>query len=126
MVWSVRPGRVYLFSFIDLAFLRIILPNDFIISQYITISLRLPPLKNVISENIVSDVQLKNFFISWESYASFSRYSMFCIINHPINCKVCDAVMSNSTLKRICNISLCHKLLGHQTGLTNRYSYGQY
>ena len=57
----------------------------------------LPSLKNVISENIVFDVQLKNFFISWKSYASFSRYAMSCIANHSINCKVCDAMTSIST-----------------------------
>ena len=32
--------------------------NDFIVLQYITISQGLPPLKNVISENIVSDAFL--------------------------------------------------------------------
>ena len=59
----------------------------------------LPPLKNVISENMVSDVQLKNF-ISWKSCALFLRYSMFGISNYSINCKVCDAMMSISTLER--------------------------
>ena len=90
--------RLVLFSFIDLTFLRIMLPNDYIISQYATISLRLPPLKNVISENIVSDVQLKNS-ISWKSYAHLLRYSVFCISNYSINCKVCNAMGSISTLE---------------------------
>ena len=98
------------------------LPNDFIIPQCITISLSLPSLKNVISEYIVPDVQLKNFSFSWKSYA------MFCISNHSINCKICDAMTSISTLERAYFVTylLYHKSLGHETWPTSRYSYGQY
>ena len=103
------------------------LPNDFIISQYITFSLRLPPLKNVITENMISDVQLKNI-ISWKSCAPFLRYSMFCISNYSINCKVSDTMTSISTLERVHFVTclLYHKSLGHKTGPTSRYSCGQY
>ena len=101
------------------------LPNDFIISLYITISLRLPSLKKGISENMASEVQLKNF-ISWKSYALFLRYSMFGISNHSINCKVCDAMTRLSTLERVRFIAclLYHKLLGHEPGSSKRHGYG--
>ena len=99
------------------------LPNYYIVSLYITIFLRLPLLKNVISENMVSDVQLKNF-ISWKSYALLWRYSVFGIFNHSINYKVCDAMTSISTLERVrfTTCLLYHKSLGYETGSISRYS----
>ena len=38
--------------------------------------------KMITSQNVSSEVQVKNFFISQESYFPFSRYSSFCIFNH--------------------------------------------
>ena len=106
----------------SVTFFRIMLPNDFIMLWYITMSLKLPSPKNVISENIVSDVPLKNFFISWKSYPSFSRYSMFCISNHSAICNICDAMTSTSTLERIHFVTclLYHKSSGHKTLPTSR------
>ena len=53
---------------------------------------------------------------------------MFCISNDSINCKVCGAMTSISTLKRAGFITSLayHKSLGHETGPTSRYSYGPY
>ena len=89
------------------------------------ISPRLPPLKNLTLENIAS---IEEFFISWKIYALFSRYSMFCISNHSINCKVSDAMTSICTWERVHFVTylLYHKSLGHETWPTSRYSYGQY
>ena len=71
---------------------------------------------------MVFNVQLKNF-ISWKSYALFLRYSMFGISNDSINCKVCGAMTSISTLKRAGFITSLayHKSLGHETGPTRKY-----
>ena len=37
-----------------------------------------------------SDAQ--EFFILQKSYVSFSRYSSFCIFNHPLIYQICDAI----------------------------------
>ena len=38
--------------------------------------------KTITSQNVSSEAQVKNLFISWKGYVSFSRYSSFCIFNH--------------------------------------------
>ena len=46
------------------------------------------------SQNNSSEVQVMNFSISQKIYVSFSRYSSFCILNHPIICDICDVMKS--------------------------------
>ena len=52
--------------------------------------------KMIISQNALSEAQVKNFFISLKSYGPFSRYSSFCIFNNPMIYQICD-MMSIST-----------------------------
>ena len=53
--------------------------------------------KTITPQNVLSEAQAKNFFISWKSYVPFSRYSSFCIFNHPMIYQICDVMMSIST-----------------------------
>ena len=57
-------------------------------------SLRLPPLKMITAANVVSGVQIKNFFSSWKRYVPLLGYLFFYISIHPINFRSCDAMMS--------------------------------
>ena len=41
------------------------------------------------------------FFILSKNYASFSRYSRFCIFNHPMIYQICDVIMSISTWDKV-------------------------
>ena len=40
--------------------------------------------KTIISQNVSSEAQIKNFFISQKNYVLYSRYSSFCIFSHPM------------------------------------------
>ena len=53
--------------------------------------------KTIISQNVSSEAQIKNFFISQKNYVLFSRYSSFCIFSHPMIYRNCDVTMSIST-----------------------------
>ena len=50
--------------------------------------------KRIISKNVSSQTQVKNFFISQKSYLWFSRYSSSCISNHSMIYQICDVMMS--------------------------------
>ena len=53
----------------------------------------------ITSQNMSSEAQVKNYFISWTGYAPFSRYSSFYIfINHPMIYQICDVTMSRDRL----------------------------
>ena len=49
------------------------------------------------TENLSYEVQVKNFFMSEESYLPFSRYSSFYIFNHPMIYEFCDVMIRIST-----------------------------
>ena len=53
--------------------------------------------KMIASQNVSSEAQVKNFFISQKNYVLFSRYSSFCIFNHSMILHTCDIIMSIST-----------------------------
>ena len=57
----------------------------------------LPRYKTVFSQNVSSEAQVKNFFISQTNYVPLSRYSNFCILNNPMIYEICDVMMSIST-----------------------------
>ena len=73
----------------------------------------------------------RKYSLNWRfflfHYAQFSRYSMFCISNHSMNCKVSDAMASICTWDRVHFVTylLYHESLGHDPWPTSRYSYGQ-
>ena len=50
--------------------------------------------KTITSQNVPSEAQIKNFFISQKNYVPFSRYSNFLIFNHPMIYQICDIRMS--------------------------------
>ena len=52
--------------------------------------------KTITSQNVSSEVQIKDFFISYKNYIPFSRYSSFCVFNHPVIYRICDVMMSIS------------------------------
>ena len=83
--------------------------------------------KTIISQNMSSEPQGKNFFILLKSYIPFSRYSSFCIFNHLMIYQICDVMMNISIWKRICfSISLLHPdFLSHQTWPIDTYKQGQ-
>ena len=64
-------------------------------------------------QNVTSEAQVRNLFISQKSYVPFLRYSSFCIFNHLMIYQICDVMMNITTLS-------------HQTWLTDRYKQGQY
>ena len=57
--------------------------------------------KTITSQNAVSEAQVEIFFVSWESYVPFSRYSSFCIFNHLMIYQICDIMMSINTRDRV-------------------------
>ena len=61
-------------------------------------------------------------------YVPFSRYSSFCIFNHPMIYQICDVMMSITTRDRVrfWIHLLNHNSLTHQTCSTDRYKQGQY
>ena len=80
----------------------------------------------ITSQNVVFETQVKRFFVSQKSYVPFSRYSSFCIFDHPIIYQICDVMMSISTWDRMhSNISF-EPQLTHQTWSIDRYKLGQY
>ena len=59
--------------------------------------LKVTSYKTITSQNVPSEAQINNFFILKKIYVAFSRYSSFCIFNHPIIYQICDVTMSVST-----------------------------
>ena len=57
--------------------------------------------KTITSQNVSSEAQIKNFFISQKNYVPFLRYSNFCIFNHPMIYRICDVMMSISTQDKV-------------------------
>ena len=56
--------------------------------------------KTITSQNALSEAQVEIFFVSWESYVPFSRYSSFFIFNHLMIYQICD-MMSINTRDRV-------------------------
>ena len=54
--------------------------------------------KTITSQNVSSDAQVKNFFISEKSYIPFSRYSNFCIFNYTMIYQICDIMRQGTFL----------------------------
>ena len=83
--------------------------------------------KTINSWNVPSKVQIKNFFISKKNYVPFSRYSSFCIFNHPIIYQISDITMSISTWDKVhfWIYLLNHKSWSHQTWPVDRYQQVQ-
>ena len=48
--------------------------------------------KIITSHNASSEALVKNFFILQKSYVPFSRYSSFCIFNHPMLYQICNII----------------------------------
>ena len=57
--------------------------------------------KIIISQNVSSEVQIKNLFISYKNYVLFSKYLRFCIFNHTMIYQNCDVMMIISTWDRV-------------------------
>ena len=57
--------------------------------------------KMITSQNVPSEAQIKNFFISYKNYVPLSRYSSFCIFNSPVIYQICDVKMSISTWDKV-------------------------
>ena len=53
------------------------------------------------SQNVLFEAQFASIFILWKSHVSFMRYSSFNILNHFINFKNCDVLMSISFQGRV-------------------------
>ena len=119
----VHSSTIFFKNDIYIVSVRVITPSTFLPPD----SCKVPLLKftsakkKLISENIVSEVPLKNFFISQEIYASFWRYSVFCIFSHFISSKIFDVMIMS-----ILTYLLYYKSLDHETWSTNRYSHKQY
>ena len=84
--------------------------------------------KTITSQNVPSEAQVKNIFVSYKSFILFSRYSSFCIFNHPVIYQICDIMVSISTWDRV-DFWICllnHNSLCHQTSSIDRYNLAQY
>ena len=57
--------------------------------------------KTITSQNVRSEAQVKNCFVSYKSYVLFSRYSSVCIFNHSMIYEICDVIMSIITWDRV-------------------------
>ena len=84
--------------------------------------------KIITSQNVSTEAKVKNFFILQKSYAPFSRYSSFCIFNHPMIFQICDVMMSISTWDTVHFLIylLNHNSITYQTWSFDRYKQGQY
>ena len=84
--------------------------------------------KTISSQNGSSEAQIKNFLISWKNYVPFSRYSSFCIFNHPMIYRIYDVTMSFSTRNKVhfWIYLLNHNSYSHQTWPIDRYEQGQW
>ena len=82
--------------------------------------------KRITSENVSSEAQVKNVFISEKSYVPFSRYESIFVFNHPMIYQICD-VMSIITWGRVNFLIylLNHNSLSHQTWPIDRYKQEQ-
>ena len=80
------------------------------------------------SQNVPSEVQVRNFLVSKKSCVLFSRYSSFCISNHAMIYRICDARMGIGTCHRVhfWVYLLSHNSLTHQTWPIDRYKREQY
>lgn len=69
------------------------------------------------SENVSSEIKVKNSFISQQSYVPLSAYPSFCILSHHMFYPICDAMMSISIWARVRFIIylLKYNSLFHQT-----------
>ena len=68
--------------------------------------------KTITSQNVPSEAQIKNFFISNKSYVLFSS---FCIFNRPMIYQICDVTMNISTRD---NVHFWIYLLNHNYEVT--------
>ena len=50
--------------------------------------------KTITSQNVPSEAQVKNSFISYKSYVPFARYWSFCTSNHLMIYQIGDAMMN--------------------------------
>ena len=84
--------------------------------------------KMITSQNVPYEVQFGDFFVSKKSYVPFSRYSNFCIFDHPMIYQICDVIMSISIWDRVhfWIYLLNNNSLTHQNWSINRYKQGQY
>ena len=84
--------------------------------------------RTITSQNVSSEAQVKDFYVSWKSYVPLLRYSSFCLFNNPIIYQICDVMMSTSTWDRVhlWIYLLNHNSLSHQSWSTDRYKQGQY
>ena len=84
--------------------------------------------KTITSQNVSSEAQINNFFISLKNYVRFSRYSNFCIFNHLVIYEIWDVTMSISTWNRVhfWIYLLNHNSLTHPTWSVDRCKQGQY
>ena len=84
--------------------------------------------KTIAFQNVSSEAQIQKIFVLWKSYFPFSRYSSFCISNHPMIYQICDVMMSISTSGTVhfWIYLLNHNLLSHQTQPVDRYKKAQY
>ena len=77
---------------------------------------------------MLSEAPAKNVLILMKGYVPFSRYSSFCIFNHPMIYQICDVMMSINTRNRayFWIYLLNHNSLNHQTWPIDKYKHKQW
>ena len=80
--------------------------------------------KTITSQNVPSETQFNNFFVSQSNYVPFSRYSSFCIFTHLMIYQIYDVMISISTWKRV-HFWIYLNSLTHQSLSIDRYKQGQ-
>ena len=79
--------------------------------------------KMITFQNVSSEAQVKDVFISEKSYVPFSWYSSFCIFVHSMIYQICDIMMNIGTWDRVhfwIYLLNCNSL-SHQTWPIDRY-----
>ena len=84
--------------------------------------------KTTTSQNVPSEAQIRNFFISKKNYVPFSRYSSFRIFNHPMIYQIREVTMTISTWDNLhfWIYLLNHNSWSHQTWSVDRYKQWQW
>ena len=102
-----------------------VLSQLFLIRSFSTL-LMISCYKMITFQNVSSEAKVKIFFILQKSYVLFSRYSFFCIFNHPMIYQICDIMISNWNRVHFLNISFELQLISHQIWQIDRYKQKQY
>ena len=121
--FSEKGGRGWHFSYLIFWRFIIFTFRNYLLQNFVMHFKHYLHCKMTTSQKVLSEAQIKNFFILKKNYVSFSRYSSFCIFNHLMIYQICDVTVSISTWDNLhfWIYFLNHNSWSHQTRSVDRY-----